>query len=241
MAGGDEPGGGWDFFVSYTQADRRWAEWIAWVLEEHGRYRVLVQAWDFVPGSNWIRKMQDGARDATRTVAVLSGAYLASQYGSAEWHAAWASDPGGAGRKLLVARVADCGRPGRLAGVVAADLFGIDAPAARARLLDMVATAIAGRAKPGTSPEFPGAGRAVPDEPHFPGALPRIRKIPAASPHFTGRGPELSRLARDLATGSRVMVHSVHGMGGVGKTQLATEYAHTHLRDYDLVWWIAAE
>jgi hypothetical protein len=40
-----------DFFVSYTQADRHWAEWIAWVLEEDG-YRVLIQAWDFVPGSN---------------------------------------------------------------------------------------------------------------------------------------------------------------------------------------------
>jgi tetratricopeptide (TPR) repeat protein len=241
MAGGDEPGGGWDFFVSYTQADRRWAEWIAWVLEEHGHYRVLVQAWDFVPGSNWIQKMQDGARDATRTVAVLSGAYLTSHYGSAEWQAAWADDPGGADRKLLVVRVADCGRPGLLAGVVGADLFGIDEPTAQARLLGMVTTAIAGRAKPATSPEFPGTGRAVPDEPHFPGALPRIRKIPAANPRFTGRGPELGQLAGDLAAGSRVMVQSVHGMGGVGKTQLATEYAHAHLRDYDLVWWIAAE
>jgi tetratricopeptide (TPR) repeat protein len=241
MAGGGEPGGGWDFFVSYTQADRRWAEWIAWVLEEHGHYRVLVQAWDFVPGSNWVQKMQDGTRDATRTLAVLSDAYLASQYGSAEWQAAWAADPGGADRKLLVVRVANCDRPGLLAGVVGADLFGIDGPAARARLLDMVATAIAGRAKPATAPEFPGTGRAVPEEPHFPGALPRIRKIPAANPHFTGRGPELDRLARDLAAGSRVMVHSVRGMGGVGKTQLATEYAHAHLRDYDLVWWIAAE
>jgi tetratricopeptide (TPR) repeat protein len=241
MAGGGEPGGGWDFFVSYTQADRRWAEWIAWVLEEHGRYRVLVQAWDFVPGSNWVQKMQDGTRDATRTVAVLSDAYLASQYGSAEWQAAWAADPGGAGRKLLVVRIDDCRRPGLLAGVVGADVFGIDEPAARGRLLDMVATAIAGRAKPGTAPDFPGTGRAVPEEPHFPGALPRIRKIPAANPHFTGRGPELDRLAADLAAGSRVMVHSVRGMGGVGKTQLATEYAHTHLRDYDLVWWIAAE
>jgi TIR domain len=42
---------GWDFFVSYTQADRGWAVWIAWLLEEAG-YRVLVQAWDMVPGNN---------------------------------------------------------------------------------------------------------------------------------------------------------------------------------------------
>jgi hypothetical protein len=54
----------WDFFVSYTQADREWAEWIAWVLEEDG-YRVLIQAWDFVPGSNWIERMQ-AARAARR-------------------------------------------------------------------------------------------------------------------------------------------------------------------------------
>ena len=55
---------GWDFFVSYTQTDRAWAVWIAWVLEEEG-YRVLVQAWDFVPGSNWIRKMQVGVARAS--------------------------------------------------------------------------------------------------------------------------------------------------------------------------------
>ena len=45
---------GWDFFVSYTQADRNWAEWIAWVLEEDGR-KVLVQAWDFVAGGMPVR------------------------------------------------------------------------------------------------------------------------------------------------------------------------------------------
>ena len=30
-------------------------------------------------------------------------------------------------------------------------------------------------------------------------------------------------------------------MGGVGKTQLATEFAYAHAADYDLVYWIAAE
>ena len=49
----------WDFFVSYTQADRAWAGWIAWTLEEDG-YRVLVHAWDFVPGSNWTQNMHEG-------------------------------------------------------------------------------------------------------------------------------------------------------------------------------------
>ena len=239
---GAEPGGGWDFFISYTQADRRWAEWIAWVLEEQGRYHVLVQAWDFVPGSNWIRKMQDGTRDAARTIAVLSDAYLTSEYGGAEWQAAWASDPTGANRKLLAVRIADCERPGLLAGVAGVDMFGVDAAAARARLLEMAVAAIVGRAKPATAPVFPGAGRAVPDEPRFPGGLPRIwGRVPPQNPNFTGRSEDLGKLAHELAADARVIVHSIHGMGGIGKTQLSIEYVHARACDYDLVWWIAAD
>jgi len=40
-----------DFFVSYAQEDRAWAEWIAWILEEDG-HRILVQAWDFATSSD---------------------------------------------------------------------------------------------------------------------------------------------------------------------------------------------
>src|SRR5258708_23019630 len=101
MAGGGQHGREWDLFVSYTQADKRWAEWIAWVLEEHGHYQVLIQAWDFVPGSNWIAEMHAGTRGAARTIAVLSDAYLDSHYGSAEWQAAAAAHPGRAARKQL--------------------------------------------------------------------------------------------------------------------------------------------
>lgn len=146
MSTGDA-GGRWDFFISYTQADRAWAEWIAWVLEADG-FRVLIQAWDFVPGSNWIQSMQAGVRDASRTIAVLSDAYLASTYASAEWQAAWASDPVGAGRKLLPIRVSLCARPGLLAGVVGIDLFGLTEAAARIELRKAVSAATAGRIKP---------------------------------------------------------------------------------------------
>ena len=230
----------WDFFVSYTQADRAWAEWVAWILEEDG-HKVLVQAWDFVPGSNWIQGMQAGVARAARTIAVLSPAYLDSEYGTAEWEAAWAADPAGRERKLLVARVNECDRPGLLAGVVSVDLFGRTEAEARAGLRTMVSSAISGRAKPAVAPEFPGA-RAMPREPRFPGALPRVWKVPVArNPNFTGRGAELSALAAALASGSTVTVQSLRGMGGVGKTHLATEFAYAHASDYDLVYWIAAE
>ena len=228
----------WDFFVSYTQADRAWAEWIAWQLEQD-RHRVLVQAWDFVGGTHWVTRMQEGIRDAARTIAVLSPDYLDSVFGGAEWQAAWAVNPDGSDRRLLTVRVSECQPPPLLAGLVGADLFGIEEAKARARLRSYIAGALLGRAKPGTEPEFP--GRAITREPRFPGALPQIWKMPARNPNFTGRTEELADLRRRMTTGSPVTVQTVHGMGGVGKTQLAVEYAYTHAADYDLVWWFAAE
>jgi hypothetical protein len=61
-----------DFFVSYTSADRAWAEWIAWQLEAEG-YQVVVQAWDFCPGRDWIHEMQPANRvHASRLCRLLS-------------------------------------------------------------------------------------------------------------------------------------------------------------------------
>jgi len=230
----------WDFFVSYTQADRLWAEWIAWILEENG-YRVLVQAWDFVAGTNWTQHMQDGTAHAARTIAVLSNDYLKSVYGKPEWLAAWQQDPDGAQRKLIPIRVAECDRPGLLAAVVGFDLFGCDQAQARARLLEGAAGATSGRAKPTSKPGFPGAGRAVSTAARFPGTLPSTWRVPARNPNFTGRNDELTEMKTSLTADSTVTVHSVSGLGGVGKTRLAIEYAHKFASDYDVVWWIAAE
>ncbi len=244
MGSGGDARGEWDFFVSYAQADRAWAEWIAWTLEEDG-HRVLIQAWDFVPGSNWVRKMQDGVREAHRTVAVLSAEYLQSVYGGAEWQAAWVRDPAGADRRLLPVRVSPCDWAGLLAGVTGIDLVGLGEAAATGRLRAQVEAAVRGRAKPEDRPGFPGSGgsgggRAVPRA-RFPGEMPRVWKVPAQNPHFTGRAGELAGLAAGLAAGPRLTVQSVHGMGGVGKTQLAGEYAYAHAADYDVVWWITAD
>ncbi|MGB6163925.1 MAG: TIR domain-containing protein [Pseudonocardiaceae bacterium] len=52
-------------------ADERWATWIAGQLEVAG-YRTLLQAWDFVPGTNFIHFMDRGVRDSAVVMAVLS-------------------------------------------------------------------------------------------------------------------------------------------------------------------------
>jgi hypothetical protein len=237
----DDAGGvHWDFFISYTQADRAWAEWIAWILEED-KHSVLVQAWDFVPGTNWTQSMQDGVTYAAKTITVLSDAYLQSVFGKAEWLAVWSQDPLGAQRKLLPIRVEACERPGLLAPIVGIDIFGVDEAKAKARLRTAVARAIEGRAKPSSSPTFPGAQRAITRPSRFPGAMPTVWKVPARNPNFTGRDEELATIANELSASARMTVHSLHGMGGIGKTQLAIEYAHTRAGNYDLVWSIAAE
>jgi hypothetical protein len=139
-------GSDWDFFISYTKADRAWAEWIAWALEED-EHHILVRAWDSGPGSDRVRELRAGTRDATRTIAVLSSDYLNSVYGGAEWHAAWAGDPEGVGRKLLTVRVADCYGPdqGNLPPAGRADLFGLSEGTAMTRLRLMASAAIAGK------------------------------------------------------------------------------------------------
>jgi hypothetical protein len=44
-----------------------------------------------------------------------------------------------------------------------------------------------------------------------------------------------------LLAGDRAVVQALRGMGGVGKPQLATEYAHRFAASYDLIWWIDSE
>lgn len=143
-----------DFFLSYTSHDRRWAEWIAWTLEEVG-YTVVIQAWDFKAGEDFIRSMNKALTETRKVIAVLSQEYFDATYTNAEWGAAFAKDPTGSERFLLPIRIRNCQLPPLLMARIYIDLVGLTEKDAR---IAVVNAAYDRSERPASRPGFPGHG-----------------------------------------------------------------------------------
>ena len=65
--------------------------------------------------------------------------------------------------------------------------------------------------------------------------------VPARNPGFKGREAVLSAVHDGMAGDGRAAAQALLGMAGVGKTQIAIEFAHRFAADYDIVWWVSAE
>ncbi|MEU5285022.1 FxSxx-COOH system tetratricopeptide repeat protein [Streptomyces sp. NPDC020755] len=73
---------------------------------------------------------------------------------------------------------------------------------------------------------------------------PRIMgNVPPKNPNFTGRESLLAAVERQLTEDetTAVLPHALHGLGGVGKSQIAVEYVYRHSGEYNVIWWIPAE
>ena len=157
-----------DFFISYNRNDRQWAEWIAWFLESEG-YSVVLQAWDFRPGGNFILDMHKAVAETQKTIAVLSNTYLASTFTQSEWAATFLDDPQSIERRLIPVKVKECKPTGLLRPIVYVDLIGASESEAKEQLLK----SLRNRVKPENQPSFPGNIETVEVAPELPITFPQ--------------------------------------------------------------------
>ncbi|MEU3456589.1 FxSxx-COOH system tetratricopeptide repeat protein [Micromonospora sp. NPDC006766] len=86
-----------------------------------------------------------------------------------------------------------------------------------------------------------GRSRTVPVH-RYPAAEPMVFYAPARNVRFTGRERLLLTLREKLKTAARERVPvALRGGAGIGKTQLAAEYAYRFRGAYDIVWWVDAD
>ena len=136
-------------------------------------------------------------------------------------------------------RIEACQPPGLLGQIIYVDLVKLDETVAREKLLTSLPK---GRRKPSTGPQFPGASdariTASAAKPEFPGALPQYWNVPVRNRLFTGREDVLEKLHGELERDRRA---ALSGLGGIGKTQTAIEYAHRYRNDYNAAFFIRTD
>jgi hypothetical protein len=221
------------FVISHVGRDRPWAEWIAARLAETGQdVEITLASWRWDAGqplSVALENVLTGKEDVVdRVVLVFSSALLeAHQYVGDRWPAL-PPDLALLGRVIPV-RVEPLRLPEPWSGVAGPALHDLGPVEAAERLVNAVL---------GTGTAGP---TSVPPRPRMPGYRPDIWNVPATDNTFVGRDEALITLRETMLRDGRVAVEGRYGMGGVGKTRLALEYANRFGSHYDLVWWVAAD
>ena len=77
-----------DYFVSYNKANKDWAKWIAGTLEENG-YSVYLQAWDIIPGNDFIERMNNFLEYSENYIAIYTKDFCDSEYCMKEFQTAF--------------------------------------------------------------------------------------------------------------------------------------------------------
>ncbi|WP_326550001.1 FxSxx-COOH system tetratricopeptide repeat protein [Micromonospora sp. NBC_01813] len=221
-----------DVVISYASVNRAWTDWIANEFELIG-LRVTLREVDLAAGATFGDPALESWLDPTaRVLVLLSRDYVGSPNAAALWEALVAKDPTGG---MLVPIRLDASRlPVPFADRVAViDLVNVTEERARqalAAVFDEVPAPAGGYRTPSLR------------APRFPGDQPPVWDVPQRNATFTGRS-ELLETLRDRLSADRtvVMPQALYGLGGVGKTQVALEYAHRFAANYDIVWWISAQ
>jgi hypothetical protein len=206
--------------ISFAARDRMWAEWIAAELVRVDQSCELCE----------VHGPVDPVERADRVLVLLSQEYARTRAAGRVWRRGEHRDYQGPGRFLVPVRVDTATAPPPFGDRDVVDLNGVAVDRARDALL----TAL-------DLPDTADSAGEGPVWPRFPATLPGIWKAPARNAAFTGRDAILAALRTQLFSHATARPVALTGLGGVGKTQVALEYAHRFAAFYDVVWWISAD
>ncbi|MBB5869102.1 MinD-like ATPase involved in chromosome partitioning or flagellar assembly/tetratricopeptide (TPR) repeat protein [Allocatelliglobosispora scoriae] len=206
--------------LRFAPQDQVWAEWVAHVLTTGG---LRVHA----PSLSGTAEEAPAVPPTARTTTIVSHVNAASE-------AAFISAESNTSRLPLAIYVSDVPRLTHIPLANGVQIAGQPGPAAVERILGLV-----GRS--GIEPDTVLVGA-----PRYPGDDNRIFNVPQRNSRFTGREEDLRRLRGHLRERSAVVLSgaqpvALQGMGGIGKTQLAIEYAYRFRAAYDVICWVSAD
>lgn len=232
-AGSDAPGPGAEHIrVVYPGYNHSWAVWITQQLESHGCH-VTSQRWDPAPNQPLEEALEDLLRGTDRVMLVLSDwFFLLGPRREPEWNTVLRGFVADHADRFAAVNVSN--RPLLPAAAVLnpPELRSVGAEEAERRLLHRIGLA------PLRQPSRPAAGTAF----RFPNLPPPVQEIPRRNSRFTGRDELLNQLQRRLMDAEPgAAVCTLVGMSGIGKTQIAVEYAHRFGPEYDVVWWVSSD
>ena len=218
------------YLVVHTGHQRSWGVWLAETLERHGR-RAVLRRWDSprdVP-------LEDAFRDLlssdARVLLVLDGWFFSrGPRPAGEWDRVLRGFIAEHAERFTAVALGGQTLPPAAAAVLRpVDLSGLSEAAAEERL----------RRRLGFGP-LPVQRR--PRRVRYPATPCAVwGAVPRRNPRFTGRDTLLGEVRQRLTDRRRAAPCTLTGMPGIGKTQLAAEYAHRFSTEYDLVWWVDAD
>lgn len=220
------------FVVAFPGHHRPWATWIARRLEAHG-HRVTSHRWD--PDRD--QALEDALGDLLlargRVLLVLSDWFF--QLGprrEGEWNDVLRGFVAANAERFAAVNLTNRSLLPATAVLEPVDLWGIGEQEAERRLLVRLSL----------EPTAPRTD-ALPSPSRYPSDPPAVwGEVPRRNARFTGREDLLNRVQEsltDVEPGASVC--ALVGMSGIGKTQLAAEYAHRFSPDYDVVWWVNSD
>ena len=228
-----------DFFISRADADKAVAKLVAQILRAAG-FTTWLQDENFGSAS-FMARMAQGWSGSGRLICLLSHAYQRSEHCKKEYEVALHDDPRNLDERVIVLRVEDCAPVEHLADLAYIDLVPVlnDAEA----FARVVRGAVAPACDRGEA-DFAALHRRAPQIVH-----PEVQAVPG----FAGREAQLAALEEalwrqggtaaltDALDSLPASAAAVKGLGGVGKSVLAREYAWRNRGRYQGVWWVRAE